>query len=113
MEVSFDERCRDFTEWHAANPGIWRYFRRFAFEAVARRRTRISHWLIINRIRWEVSIVTTGVDFKISNDTIAFYARLWRALHPAHRELFKVKLMAGEPVDNPRYILRFLSNTAS
>lgn len=111
--TSFYERCYMFAAWHEANPDVWKYFRRFALEAVARKRRKISHWLIINRIRWEVSIVTTGEDFKISNDTIAFYARLWRALYPEHRDLFNIKAMAGEPVDDPLYILKFLPRQAA
>ena len=59
----------------------------------------MSHWLIINRIRWEVFIVTTGKDFKISNDMIAFYARLWRKQYPEYKELFKIKRMQGEIMD--------------
>ena len=97
MEKSFEERKRDWWRWHTDNPEVWQLFERFAFEAVSKGRTRISHWLIINRIRWEVSIVTNGVDFKISNDYIAFYARLWRAKHPAHKDLFNIKRMIGEP----------------
>lgn len=110
--VDFDDRCRAFARWHQDNPMIWKYFERFAFEAVHRGRRKISHWLIVNRIRWEVSIVTTGADFKISNDMIAFYARLWRAKHSQHRDLFNVKHILGEP-DDPLYVLRFVSNTAS
>ena len=94
---SFEERKREWQDYHRENPLIWEYFERFAFEAVNKRHKKISHWLIINRIRWEVNIVTTGEDFKISNDHIAFYARLWKAKHPAHKDLFTTKRMIGEP----------------
>jgi hypothetical protein len=94
---SFDERKREWQDYHRENPLIWEYFERFAFEAVAKRRKKISHWLIINRIRWEVYIVTTGEEFKISNNFIAFYARHWRETHPQHKELFNIKRMVGEP----------------
>lgn len=43
--------------------------------------------------------MTTGEDFKISNDYIAFYARLWKARHPAHKDLFNIKRMIGEHDD--------------
>lgn len=97
MSASFDERKRAFWEWHKANPRVWEMFEKFSLEAVSRGRKQISHWLIINRIRWETSIVTTGEDFKISNDYIAFYARLWRARYPEHKDLFTIKKMIGEP----------------
>lgn len=96
MSESFLDRKKAFWEWHKANPHVWLYFEKYAMEAVARGRTRVSHWLIINRIRWEVSIETTGGEFKISNDHIAFYARMWRAKYPQHKDLFAVKRMLGE-----------------
>ena len=95
----FEQRKKDWWEWHKANPHVWLYFERFSMEAVQKGRKKISHWLIINRIRWEVNIVTTGDDFKISNDYIAFYARLWKAKHPQHKDLFTTKRMIGEPND--------------
>lgn len=83
-------------EWHNDNPEVWKYFEKFALEAVNKGKKKISHWLIINRIRWEVSIVTTGKDFKISNNHIAFYARLWNERYPQYSKLFNLKKMKGE-----------------
>jgi hypothetical protein len=99
MAKPFQVRQAAFDRWHADNPGIWAYFQKFSLEAVSKGQRRISHWLIINRIRWEVFIVTTGKDFKISNDMIAFYARLWRKQYPEYKELFKIKRMQGEILD--------------
>tara|TARA_R110000787_G_scaffold104312_4_gene211137 strand:- start:901 stop:1209 length:309 start_codon:yes stop_codon:yes gene_type:complete len=97
---TFEQRKRKFWEWHKKNPLIWDYFEKFSLEAVSKGCNKISHWLIINRIRWEVYVVTTGDDFKISNDYIAFYARLWRATHPEHKDLFSIKQMIGEPYES-------------
>ena len=97
--LTFEEKKQAWWEWHKANPHVWHLFERFAYEAVNKGRKRISHWLIINRIRWETNIITTGEDFKISNDHIAFYARLWKAKHPQHKDLFTTKRMIGEPHD--------------
>jgi hypothetical protein len=96
--TDYEQKKKDWWEWHKKNPHVWALFEKFSREAVGRGRKKISHWLIINRIRWETSIVTTGCDFKISNDYIAFYARLWIALYPDHKELFNVKKMKGEPI---------------
>tara|TARA_R110000822_G_C14901278_1_gene449024 strand:+ start:101 stop:412 length:312 start_codon:yes stop_codon:yes gene_type:complete len=97
MSISFDEKKKIWWEWHKENPDVWRYFERFALEAVGSGRKKVSHWLIINRIRWEVTIITTGSEFKISNDHIAFYARLWKAKYPQYKDLFNTKKMIGEP----------------
>jgi hypothetical protein len=96
MQATFEERKKEFWLWHKQNPHVWQHFERFALEAVSHGHKKISHWLIINRIRWEVAIVTTGGEFKISNDHIAFYARLWNARHPEYSELFTIKKMIGE-----------------
>jgi hypothetical protein len=96
-EKPFAVRRQEFDKWHANNPLVWKYFEQFSFDALASGRKRISHWLIINRIRWEVYLTTTGVDYKLSNDVIAFYARLWRETYPQHKTLFKIKRMKGEP----------------
>jgi hypothetical protein len=93
---TYQERKEDWWAWHQRNPEIWAHFERFSLDAVNRGVGKISHWLIINRIRWEISVVTMGGDFKISNDHIAFYARLWNAMHPEHSTLFTTKKMIGE-----------------
>jgi hypothetical protein len=93
---NFNERKKEWWKWHCENPEVWQYFERFSLEAIHKGRKKISHWLIINRIRWEVNIVTTGDDFKISNDYIAFYARLWIARYPQYSDLFTIKKMIGE-----------------
>lgn len=93
----YNDRKKEWEKYHKDNPMVWQYFQKFAFEAIAKKRKKISHWLIINRIRWEVYIVTTGEEFKISNNFIAFYARLWQETYPAHKTLFNTKKMIGEP----------------
>jgi hypothetical protein len=100
-EKTFKERKAEWEDFHRENPMIWEYFQKFSFEAVNKRHKKISHWLIINRIRWEVYLVTTGEDYKISNGYIAFYARHWQQTYPQHKELFNTKRMIGEPYDQP------------
>ena len=95
-ELTYAEKKRLWWEWHKENPKVWEYFEKFSLEAIERGRAKVSHWLIINRIRWEVYFETTGDDFKISNDFIAFYARLWKARYPQYKDLFTTKKMIGE-----------------
>ena len=76
-------------EWHRKNPHVYQMFERFAFEAIRKGHEHLSAWLIVNRIRWESTVVTKGEDFKVSNDFIAYYARLFHALNPEHAGFFK------------------------
>ncbi len=78
-------------KWHLENPQVYSLFERFTFEAIERGHTRLSAWLIINRIRWETAVVTRGGDFKISNDFIAYYSRLFMHNHPKYQGFFRTK----------------------
>lgn len=86
-------------DWHAANPHVYELFKRFTFEAIARGHKRLSAWLVVNRIRWETSIETSGGDFKLSNCHIAYYARLFMDEFPQHRGFFRTKPLKREAID--------------
>ena len=83
--------------WHLKNPHVYRLFKHFTFEALRERKHKhLGAWLVVNRIRWETNIKTTGEDFKISNDFIAYYARLFMEHYPEHKGLFRTKLLKEE-----------------
>ena len=82
-----------FTDWDKENPKVYQLFCRFTFEAIERGHKRLSAWMIANRIRWETSVVTTGNDYKISNDFIALYARKFMEQYPQYDGFFKTKTM--------------------
>jgi hypothetical protein len=85
------ELLAKFKEFNEQNPKIYDLFKRFAMEAKQAGRTRFSHWMIINRIRWYTNVETTGDDFKISNDFIAIYARLLVWQMPEFEGFFLLK----------------------
>jgi hypothetical protein len=49
----------------------------------------------VNRIRWETTVETLGGDFKISNNFIAYYSRLFMDEHPEYRGFFRTKTLKG------------------
>lgn len=71
-------------------------FEKFALDAIRQGHTHLSAWLIVNRIRWEVAMETSGDDFKISNDFIAYYARLFHAKNKQHEGFFRTKKLKEE-----------------
>lgn len=85
--------------WHKENPHVYRMFERFTFEAIKAGHKSLSAWLIVNRIRWETTVVTKGSEFKVSNDFIAYYARLFHALNPEHEGFFVTHKMKEETND--------------
>ena len=82
-----------FDKWDVENPEVYELFKRFTFEAINKGHTKLSAWMIANRIRWETSIVTTGNDYKISNDFIALFARKFMEDYPLHDGFFRTKQM--------------------
>lgn len=87
----------EFLEYDKANPEVWSMFCRFAFDAIQRGRKTLSVSLIIERIRWEVFIVTqSGDGFKINNNHRAFYARKFMKVHPEYNEIFRTRTSVAD-----------------
>ena len=97
--------------WHKQNPVFFDLFEKFAFQAINKGHKRLSGWLLANRVRWETAIVTTGDDYKISNDFIALFTRLFVVRHPQQQNFFKIKfskrisndILISEPVEEKRH----------
>ena len=79
-------------KYHKDNPEVYLLFKRFTFQAISKGHKHLSAWLIMNRIRWETNVVTTGL-FKISNNHIAYYARLFMVDFPTQQGFFRTKEM--------------------
>ena len=86
-----DSLKRKWWAWHKQNPHVYDLFEKFTLDAISKGHERLSAWLIVNRIRWETTVETRGDDFKISNDFIAYYARLFMHNHPRYEGFFKTK----------------------
>lgn len=84
---------KSFKAFHTENPHIYAAFAEKAKEAKASGRAKYSHWVIINVMRWEHDIKTTGTEFRISNDHIALYARLFVWNNPEFEGFFDLKQM--------------------
>lgn len=91
LQENLQERKADWWEWHKANPKVWDKFEEYTLEAIASGRKHYSQWAIINRIRWHSEIETKSGEFKISNNYISFYARLFHARYPEHSDFFRLK----------------------
>ena len=96
MEKPVSENKQKFLDWHRDNPHVYDLFKRFSFEAIERGHKNLSAWLIVNRIRWETSVVTQGSDFKISNNNIAYYSRKFMQDHPEYDGFFRTKPLKEE-----------------
>ena len=95
----WDETKGKFRKFHFANPHIYQTFSIYSWDAAKAGHKVFSHWLIMNRIRWDSLIQTDGEKYKIPNEYIAFYARMFMIRYPQLGAFFKIKRMKGEPYD--------------
>ena len=96
------DKREKFIRFHNRNPHVYQLFNKYASEAYVAGNKKFSHWLIMNRIRWDSLVKTDGDKYKIPNEHIAFYARLWVKRNPKTTErlghdFFTLKKMKGEP----------------
>ncbi|USN15546.1 hypothetical protein KIKIMORA_04280 [Brevundimonas phage vB_BpoS-Kikimora] len=77
--------------WDKANPEFYAAWKDYAQEALQAGVPKISGWLLANRIRWDCDIQTKGDAFKVPNDFIAYFVRLWIAEHPNHARFFECR----------------------
>ena len=82
----------DFEAFHAENPDVWQLFERFTIEAIHAGRKRFSAYTVAERIRWYTSVETRDpTGFKLNNNWIPFYARLFHECYPAHAGFFELR----------------------
>lgn len=87
----FDRQAETrFQQYHAANPEVYRMFRKFAHEAIRGGAKRLGGKLIAERLRWE-SYVQGNDGWKINNSYISFYVRLFQRDFPAYAHLFETR----------------------
>lgn len=79
-----------FVTWLTANPRMYGYFRKFAHEALEKKRKRFSAYMIRERVRWYVNVEYDG-QFKISNNLTPYIARLLIKEYPELSEVFQIK----------------------
>ena len=90
------QRKAEWWAWHKENPHVWELFEKYTFQAIKSGLSSYSHWFIVNRIRWDFEVVTKSGEFKISNNYIAIYARLFHARHPVYSGFFNIKALKEE-----------------
>ena len=96
LKEQLQERKNKWWSWHKKNPQVCDKFKEYTLEAINSGRSHYSHWAIVNRIRWNREIETKGGEFKISNDYICFYARLFHAKYPEYGDFFRLKPLKEE-----------------
>tara|TARA_R110001599_G_scaffold343047_1_gene565352 strand:- start:326 stop:712 length:387 start_codon:yes stop_codon:yes gene_type:complete len=89
LEINFapTKHSRAFEEFDEENPIVWELFQRFTGEAIDAGLEHFGSQAILERIRWETTVTTSGV-FKINNNFGPFYARKYHRHHPSNDGFF-------------------------
>ena len=88
-----------FLAFHAANPHVYAHFKKFAAQAIKAGVKRMSSKLIIERIRWEAAVSTTGAGwsvagkkaFLIDNRFTCHYSRMFMKDYPKAGAIFEIR----------------------
>lgn len=90
MTDSEQKVLKRFRRFHQLNPHVMILFNRFTRELIGVGHSKCSAYMVMHRIRWQTRIETIGEPFKISNDLIPFYARLWMYTNAEHDGFFNI-----------------------
>lgn len=82
---------RAFEEFHWGNPSVYKLFKKFAFEVIRKGHQQYSADAIMHRVRWETNVVTSDDEFKVNNNHVAFYARMFMRDFPEYKGFFRLR----------------------
>lgn len=91
MATRADQIFAAWEKFHADHPEVWKWFERFAFEALHSGAQKVLAYLIANRIRWHVGVERREGIIALNNNFVPYYARLWREKHPSRADLFECR----------------------
>lgn len=85
-----------FEEFHLTHPQVYLMFESFAKALINKGHKKLGAKMIMERIRWEIQFETYTQDergFKINNDFVAHYARMFIKHHPQYKDFFEFRII--------------------
>lgn len=90
QHVSEEKRRKAFEKFHRDNPHVWEEFERRALALIAKGREDFGARQIVESMRYFYAVEIRSSDgFRINNNHVPFYARMFAEKHPEHRDFFK------------------------
>jgi len=88
--VSEDKRRAAFEAFHEGNPHVWAEFERRALLLIGKGFKGFGARQIVESMRYfYAERVQSDDGFRINNNHVPFYARMFAERHPEHREFFR------------------------
>jgi hypothetical protein len=82
-----------FNKFHHSNPHVYKQLVDLAFQWKRAGHDICSIDLLINKLRWEIGIRSTGDQFAISNNFASRYSRLIEANEPELADFFTKRML--------------------
>ena len=102
MEKQFDlfeKSVSDkFNEFDRKNPNVYELFKKYGLEMIHKTTKKVSHKLIVERLRWEFYFKTEddNSDFKINNNYTAYYGRKFIREFPQYTDRFNFRILKSQ-----------------
>jgi hypothetical protein len=88
----FDEKTESrFREYHATNPEVYQWFKKFAFQKIRAGAKHVGAKAIFERIRFDSPVMASGDPFKVNNIFTPYYARLFMRDFPQYAGIFETR----------------------
>lgn len=100
---------RKFQEFHAANPAVYAEFARYSRQMREAGRDRYSAYGVVEVLRWHRNIATTGDVFKINNNFVPIYVRLFVLRHPEYATFFELRRVRSKGIGSDEENVRQLN----
>ena len=83
-----------FAAFHDAYPNVYVLFERFSLQLLMSGHKKIGAKMIMERVRWECATGSNDeTGYKINNNYIAHYARLFIKRNPEYKECFETRVL--------------------
>ena len=86
-----NQKNEKLIKFHYDNPLIYQLFKKYTLERIKLGFEKYSAEAILNRVRWDNDVQTSGADYKIPNEMKPFYSRLFTNKKSKHSEFFVQK----------------------
>lgn len=80
---------KQFKEYHAANPQIYEFIRRYSLKAIEKGHKNLSIEFVVNIVRWETSIKAGDDEFSVNNNWKPWYSRMFMREFPQYEGFFR------------------------
>jgi len=89
---------KKFWEYHNKNPAVWNLFQEYSFKMMGKGMRHYGARTVCEMIRWhhDINSDRDAAEFKISNNHVPFYARLFMKRHPKHKGFFRTQIRRHE-----------------